>query len=468
MLIRSLIAVLLVSAYPSAQADEVVRPLIERGAWRDAQIRVYDRVWVKHQTPEIAISMACSGFPDLALLRAKDVPAVSRSYVLSTIGTDCLSLTISQRTNILDVALRTTTDPEQRIWIALAWLRLGKPDQAIAIARRALHEAQGSGQYTRRIIDTLARSQEASFVTSLAQELVQFAHAMPSDNDPYIYIGLARLLGLARDEKGQKAALYDAAQRVAFLQVGQRPNALSAMVEVALSGDQAALAASITPQSNVPMQWVDYYARHADYKTAEALTEGMSDTLYVSRRLASLSTIIHRAVENRDMKVASDLTERLLKTGSDYTLFQMIIGNAYCNADQQAEASTAYARGVARYLRLDQAYYSEYDVRVLAQLSQAARYNGQPKIADLVMGLMPTLISKIYPKNLEGQVLSRVYFAKLLNEQGDRDAASIRLIEANELLTASPETEKRLSYTRLELALAEGLHSEFGLEVIGR
>jgi hypothetical protein len=468
MSIRSLIAALLVSAYPSVQADEVVRPLIERGAWTDAQIRVYDRLWEKHPTPEVAISMACSGFLDLALLRARNMPAVFRSYVLTRIGKDCLRLTISQRTNILDEALRTTTTPDQRTWIALAWLQLGKPDQAITIARGALHEAHGSSQYTRQIIDALALSQVPSFATALAQDLVLFAHATPSDNDPYIYIDLARLLGLASDEKGQKKALDDAFQRVVFIPVGQRPFALRGIVEVALRSDQIALAASITPQQNVFMQWADYYARHSDYKMAVSLTEGMSDTLYVSHRQDSLANTIRKAVYNGDMKAASDLVERLVKNDSKYASLQLIIGNAYCKANQQAEASTAYARGIARYIQLNEAHYSEYDVRVLAQLSLAARHNGQPVIADHVMGLLPTLISKIYPKNLEGQVLSRVYFATLLNERGERKAASTRLMEANELLTASSETENKLSYTRLELALAEGLDGEFSLEVLGR
>lgn len=465
MSIRPLIAALLLTAFASVQADEAVRALIERGAWKAAQSKVYDRAWDEQPTAEITISMACSGFLDLALLRVKDLPAIVRSYVLTTIGKDCPRLNTAERIDILNVALRTATAPDQRIWIALAWLQLDRPDQAIAIARSTFLEAKGSSQYTRTIMDALAFSQDASFATALAQEIVPFAHAMPGDNDPYIYIHLARLLGLAGDEKGQKAALYDAGQRVVYLPEGQRPTALRAMAEVALHSDQITLAASIISQENILMEWADYYARHADYKTAENLAERMGETLYVSHRQDSLAATIRKAVQNGDMRVAGDMTERLININFSYARLQLIIGNAYGKAYQKIEASKAYARGIAKYITPGEAYYSQSDVEVLAQLSQAARHNGEPVIADIAMALLPTLISKMHPHNLEAQVLSRVYFATMLSERGDRQAASTFLIEANELLCASLEPKKRLGFIRLEIALAKGLGDEMGLEV---
>ncbi|UZE26270.1 hypothetical protein LOY67_12950 [Pseudomonas sp. B21-056] len=468
MLIRILIASFFLWAPVNVHADEEVPQLIKRGAWTAAGIQIYDFAWSRRPSSDIAISLARSGFTDIAIARADEPFRNSKSYVLRVIAEKGKGLTDTQRTHILDEALRAATSPDQQVSIALAWANLGKPERAIGICRKAMADARGNRDYTRRILEDLAISENAPLASALAQDLVAFAKATQGDDDPYIYLSLAQLLGLAGDEIGLEKALQAAEQRVYRLPQWQQTNVRTGMVNVALLNDRTEMAAIITPQKHTPMEWARYYARHRDYGKAEDLTQGMRDTLYVSPRTDSLAYTIRTAVANGDIRQASDMVDRLVNIDSAYVKLQLFIGRAYVRTGRNADASSAYAKAAAKYLRLEERTYSQYDAEVLAQLVHASRIHGEERLAKLVMDLMPTIIAKNYSKNLNGQILSRVYFAAILNEAGEKAAASTWLAQAYEILKAEPEPEKRLGFDNLELRIAEGLGEATDLELPNR
>lgn len=449
----------------SAYADQSLQTLIDRGEWREAQSRIYETLWARQPRPDILISMAHAGFLELAIERAETELPYGKSYALIEIARqNAATLTISQREDLLNKALQTAKTPVDLLDVAVAWSSLVSFKQAIELGRQALLSAR-EDQHIGRMIDILNFKADRDFVSLLAPEIQILAKSGPGDVDPHVYIGLAQLLGLAGDKNGMEHALRLAELHLDSLSSTDHIRVRVSMAKVALRSDRPMLAKTLVAQKYAKMEWAQYYADQHAYKRAEYVTRGMSDGLYVSPREESLENIIRTAVFNGDINTASEMNDNLIKIQSSYVKLQVIIGQAYANTGKKAEATTAYIKATARYLRLEDANYSEYDAELLAQLAHAARLNGDQRLSEMTTSMLPTIISRMLPQNTSGQISARIYFAAMLTEAGDRPAAMSWLSKAAGKLDTEGNRDHGPSHERLELRLAEGLEGVSDLEL---
>lgn len=475
---RILFASLSIFASASAWAGDTTQQSKERGSWGEAQNRIYEAAWKIQPDSDILASMARSGLTDKALTLVKEMRQNSQAFSLRQIAKESRTITESQRINILEDSLSAESSPEGQVHIAMEFARIHRFDRAIAIGRTALAGAHGNLRYTNSIVRAIADSTKFSFTSpaestelakALAPDLLVLVRSVQVDENPYIYSSLAHVLALAGDQGGFQEAIDKSLLQVELLSRGQQRGAVSAIVDVVLRNDQEELAAEITSQKNALHEWVGYYARHRSYEKAESLTEGMSDTLYVSHLYASLESIIGIAVDNGDMKIASDMAEKLKSLKSSYAMQQVLIGRAYANIGNKEDASAAYVRAISNYAVLNEPNYSQNDAKALAKIAHASRLNGDLGLADKVISIMPAIIEKNYEKDIEARVMSRIYFAMILTESGDTDAASTLLVQAHEILSSQPESERKYyGFNNPWLTLAEAYGGALDLKIPGR